>query len=689
MFQDPTAVAISGGTGIVGFRVDGPFPDGGPPPGYAPTILTDPVLVGYPMVGTSQSCTDSTASGNPTPTLTRQWMLDGVAITGETGADYNAPVVGDLGGLLSRQDTWTNAFGTVSAESQSWLVTPAMAAATSHKYIDPTLGADDGGPYVEGAAYTPTFPLGDGSTAPAGTIHSTSKAAYDASTAANGHRYYLRKGYFHDPVSGVFFTSQPTRSDTLFSSYGPADADDPVLDAVIYLDDATGWTPHGSVTGAWNYSLTGVTDGNSAVKGRLWVGRRNDGDLTSQRPVGTARRRAANSVNNVRLTNDGSDDYGLWYVTAGSPSVLTVMASVAESPPVYWDGIGLVFEDMTAGVTRGIVFRNGASNNRVERITFQGVKVQPVGISNINSNSVCDSNAFVGVTTRSFIGDGFSLDGVNASRTVEDTYVSGLAALLDSSVLECDSGTTNDFSNSNPIQLSGFTYRTHFNNITYEGHSVHTVFDLNNTGTTPPADVYVDGVSITFLPGANDGRAWGGFVDGGYFKNFTITGAPARSQWGGINFEVAYGVVSSTNTNKTPRDQYQAFKMVYTGNPTATPTANFSIHDVDFYMADTPNAKSAIWFESNPASFQSAANAVEVRDCRAFLADTQGFVVRAANLVDTTPWLDQNIHDNTVVNASLVGQNFSTANSGSSPPTYTTQPLNGFFGCSNNVVVAA
>lgn len=688
MFQDPTAVAISGGTGIVGFRVDGPFAGGGPPPGYAPTVTTDPVLVQYPIVGTAQAYTSGSASGNPTPTLTIQWMLDGVAIPGETAATYT-PVIGDIGGLLSVQETWTNAFGTASAESPSWLVTPAMAAAASHKYIDPTLA---GGTKSSGDDYTPPvdYLLADGSAAPAGKIYATCKLAYDAASG-NGHRYYCRKGYFHDPTSGVFFVDHFTRSDTLFSSYGPADAEMPVLDSVVYLDDATGWTPHGSVSGAWNYSLTGITANNAAQKGRLWVGRRNDGDETSQRPIGTARRRAANSVNNVSLSN-GSENAGLWYITAGSPSTLTVMASVAEAPPVYWDGLGLVFDDHASATERGISFRNGASNNRVEGIVVQGASFKAFAIATMTSNSTCDSNAFVNVVARSFCQDGLDVAGANASRTIENTYVSGLSLLPDSSVFECDSGTTNDFSNANPISIGGFTSETYLNNISYEGFNVHTIFDTVLTSNEPPVNVYVDGVDVTFLPGSNDGRAWGGFVDGGYFRNFTITGSPARSQWGGIDFEVAYGTfINSTNTNKDPDNQYQAIKMTLAGDPSGTTTANFSIHDVTFNLVNDPLAKCAVWFEGFDGAALSAAeepdaNAVAIYDCRAILSNTQGLIVNGTQGSKPDPWPDQNIHDNVVVNAALVGQNYSTTNGGAIPPTYTTRALNGYFGCADNTI---
>lgn len=687
MFQDPTAIAVAGGTGIYGWRLDDP-------PLIAPEITTGPVYAQYPMVGAAQSYTQSVVSANPAATVAVQWMRDGVAIVGATGATYT-PVVGDIGGRLSVHETWTNVYGSASAESEAWLVTPAMNATNTVAYIDPTLGADDGGPYAEGATYDPSFLLADGSASPSGKIYSTCKAAYDAA-AGDGHRYYLRKGYFHDPVSGVFFNSLFTRSDTLFSAYGPASASLPILDGVVYLSDATGWTPNGTISGAWDYALTGVTANNANLKGRLWVGRKNEGNLTSQRPSGTGRRRAASSLSNLSLTNS-SANAGLWYITAGSPSILTVMADVGTAPPVYWDGIGLVIENFSSNPSRGIVFRNGASRNRVEYLEVQGTNFKPLGIVGFSTDSTCDGNAFVNVGVRSFIGNALNLEGPTAARTVTNTYISNMTAVAQSNAFECEAG-SNDFLNLNPWSFGGWVNTVYCYDISYEGHNTHTACELTLLLDQPPSNVYFDGVDVNFLPGATDGRAGGGFLAGGYFRNFTITNAPARTQFVGTNFEIAYGTVidDGTNTNKTASDQFQSFKFVVdTYDPAGTTTANLSIHDVEFNLAASSVVKAPFWFDgydsaSLSAPEQPAANAVSIYNCRATLSATQGFVVRGVNAGSRPdPWPDQNIHDNVVVNTALVGQNFSATNSQSLTPIYTSQLLNGFFGCSANQVVAA
>lgn len=673
----PTPAAVP--TQIDPFSVGG-LPVTGPP------VTDAPIYAQYPMVGVSQSYTSGTAIGTPEPTLAVQWLLDGAAIPGETNATYT-PVTGDLGGLLSVRETWTNSFGSASADSAALLVTPAMAAATDHKYVDPSLGADDGGPFSSGDDYTPTFPLADGSVAPAGKIYATCKAAYDAASG-DGHRYYVRKGYCHDPVSGVFFTSQFTRSDTLFSAYGQADADMPTLDALVYLDDATGWTAHGSIVGAWNYSLTGITDANSSLKGRLWVGRANGGDLTSDRTIGTERRRAKN-LSDLALTNDASDNAGLWYVTAGSPSVLTVMATPGVAPPVHWGGLALAFENLTAGTARGIVLRNGASGNRVEHLAVQGTGFKPLGIGNLSTDSVCDGNAFVDVEVRSFVGDGILVAGATVARTVTNTYISGIAMISQSNALASDAG-SNDFVDLNPFAISGFTDTTYIQGASYEGHNVHTCFEMSNVSNEPPANVFVDGVDITFLAGSTDGRAWGGFADTGHFKDFRITNAPARSQWSGLHFEVSDGAVidDGTNSNKTPKDQFAAFKFTRISEPTGVVTADLSFHDITFDLADSAYAKSAFWFESAGGT-QPAEDTIQIYNIRLLASDTQGLIVNATTDGATTPWADQDVHDNTIVNAALVGQNFSTEQGDASSPAYTTEELNGFFGCYDNTVIAA
>ena len=80
---------------------------------------------------------------------------------------------------------------------------------------------------------------------------------------------------------------------------------------------------------------------------------------------------------------------------------------------------------------------------------------------------------------------------------------------------------------------------------------------------------------------------------------------------------------------------------------------------------------------------------MSVYDCTARLSTVQGLVARGVSASRPNEWPDQDIHDNIVINASSIGQNFSVTNSQSSTPTYTTQALNGFFGCTDNTIITS
>jgi hypothetical protein len=90
----------------------------------APTVGSPPVINGTPTEGVATSYTAGGYTGVPTPTLTRQWTLDGVDIGGATGLTYT-PVAGDVGHLLRVRETATNGSGSVSATSDPVVVVAA------------------------------------------------------------------------------------------------------------------------------------------------------------------------------------------------------------------------------------------------------------------------------------------------------------------------------------------------------------------------------------------------------------------------------------------------------------------------------------------------------------------------------------------------------------------------------------
>jgi hypothetical protein len=79
-------------------------------PGKAPLPKELPSVSGTPAVGDPLTCDPGVWTGEPAPTFTYQWLLDGVPIPSATGTQY--PIVsGDIGRSLSCEVTGTNAAG--------------------------------------------------------------------------------------------------------------------------------------------------------------------------------------------------------------------------------------------------------------------------------------------------------------------------------------------------------------------------------------------------------------------------------------------------------------------------------------------------------------------------------------------------------------------------------------------------
>lgn len=96
----------------------------------APTVIAAPVILGTPTDGTPTSYVTGTYGGSPTPSVTRQWRLNGVDIGGATGPTYT-PVPGDVGGTLTVRETATNASGSVQSTSAG-VVVVSSGASSSH-----------------------------------------------------------------------------------------------------------------------------------------------------------------------------------------------------------------------------------------------------------------------------------------------------------------------------------------------------------------------------------------------------------------------------------------------------------------------------------------------------------------------------------------------------------------------------
>jgi hypothetical protein len=102
-----------------------------------PAMLTLPTVSGTAQVGATLTGTNGTFSGEPTPTVTRQWVRcdpegeDCLAIAGATGATYTL-VPADAGHTVRFSNTATNSEGSVTSASTA--VGPVTAAPAAPTY---------------------------------------------------------------------------------------------------------------------------------------------------------------------------------------------------------------------------------------------------------------------------------------------------------------------------------------------------------------------------------------------------------------------------------------------------------------------------------------------------------------------------------------------------------------------------
>lgn len=100
-----------------------------PPFGYidgapvAPAFSSAPTLTAPVNVGVAKSYSPGQVTGNPAPTVTTQWALDGVNIAGATGATYT-PITADVGKTLTVKQIATNtqALGGITSTSNGIVV---------------------------------------------------------------------------------------------------------------------------------------------------------------------------------------------------------------------------------------------------------------------------------------------------------------------------------------------------------------------------------------------------------------------------------------------------------------------------------------------------------------------------------------------------------------------------------------
>lgn len=93
----------------------------------APAFTSAPSIIGTPTVNVPCSYSPGTLSGSPAPTITQQWVLDGIDIGGATGVTYT-PTIGNSGHALAVREIATNASGSASSTSAGVTVAASVSA---------------------------------------------------------------------------------------------------------------------------------------------------------------------------------------------------------------------------------------------------------------------------------------------------------------------------------------------------------------------------------------------------------------------------------------------------------------------------------------------------------------------------------------------------------------------------------
>ncbi|MCS5601495.1 MAG: hypothetical protein NZ734_04745, partial [Paracoccus sp.] len=89
----------------------------------APAVIAAPTIAGGTTEGSILTRTAGDASGNPVPARETVWLLDGVAIAGQTGNTLDT--TGRVG-VITTQDIWTNSEGTAKGTSDAVTTTLAQ-----------------------------------------------------------------------------------------------------------------------------------------------------------------------------------------------------------------------------------------------------------------------------------------------------------------------------------------------------------------------------------------------------------------------------------------------------------------------------------------------------------------------------------------------------------------------------------
>jgi hypothetical protein len=256
-----------------------------------------------------------------------------------------------------------------NCERSGWLIMATI-------YVDPTRADDTGN----------------------GTSEATAKRTIRGARliAVNNDTILVRSGYCHDALSGQFFTSAALNG-VKISTYGTS-SNEPIWDGLTYQNPGVaGWTHVSS--GIWK-----KTFGAWYVR-RLFVASRSTGQLTTDRVIGDAKKRATVTGSTSTVLNPTLESDILGNLTTVTPwfgagaalgwALYVYTGSTTIDPPTFYDGIAFIQADGVAvGAVNSIEWSN-AEGLFVQNQVFRGPGGAGVRFNPLNANTKDTSNFLI------------------------------------------------------------------------------------------------------------------------------------------------------------------------------------------------------------------------------------------------------------------------------------------------------
>ena len=323
-----------------------------------PVVGADPSINGDPMASISSSYTAGYANGNPAPTNTRSWRVNGSEVS--TAATYT-PTGADVGGALTISEIWSNSQGSATGTSPS----KSVAAYATGPVVQ-TAPVINGTPTI-GTVCTYTQSQATGTPAP--TITSIEWKNAGGTVVGTGATYTPTTGDYQGTL---------TVTDTWTNSVGSAHA---TSAAVAVAGEPIVLPP--SINNAPQVGVLSTYTGATVWQGAIWqstawlVNGAIVSYATSYTPVaGDASKQLVVRENYTYNGQGYVTDSASAYIQAGVPVLLSshVLVSgnyvnVSVNVNGYIEGL---IGSFTPNTTQGVFVREVASSVRVSNV---GIKV--------------------------------------------------------------------------------------------------------------------------------------------------------------------------------------------------------------------------------------------------------------------------------------------------------------------------